>query len=139
MLQLSNTYKNLVIFLCVAAIIGAAMYHAVNASVLNNEVRVMATSGLLQNRQSVQKITIYATDRGYSPNKISLQKDVPAELTVIGNTYSCASNIAPNKLWSDTKIISFGNKTEISFTPKDLGSFQFECTGGLFGGVIEVV
>lgn len=96
------------------------------------------------NSQSVdvditQNPHIYITSSGYSPNYIKVKNGEEVHLTLTSkDAYSCASafripdlNIAVNLGPNDSK--------EITFTPTQAGKIQFNCTMGMYRGVIEVL
>lgn len=86
-----------------------------------------------------QNAEINITSSGYAPNYIRVKKGLPVNLTIISkDAFSCASafripslgisrNLAPN----DTQLITF--------TPEKIGKIQFNCSMGMFRGVIEVI
>lgn len=86
-----------------------------------------------------QKVTIRVTSHGYTPQRFSVYAGVPVELTVQSDgVYSCASAF---------RFPAFGIKLEltptdqqvVTFTPTEKGIFQFSCSMGMYGGIMEVL
>ncbi len=97
----------------------------------------------VQNTQADIPITqspqINISSNGYSPNYIRVKKGETVNLTLkTKDAFSCASafripslNIAKNLQPNDTQIISF--------TPTQTGKLQFNCSMGMYRGVIEII
>ena len=76
---------------------------------------------------------------GYSPNYIRVRKGEIVNLTLKStDVFSCASafripsfNIAKNLLPNDSQLVSF--------VPTQTGQFQFNCSMGMYRGIIEVI
>lgn len=96
-------------------------------------------AGEVQQEATNQNPVIDVTSRGYLPNYIKVKKGYPVNLTLRSkDAFSCASafripalgikkNLAPN----DVQVISF--------TPTEIGRIQFNCSMGMYRGVIEVI
>lgn len=88
---------------------------------------------------TIQDAEIDITSYGYVPNYIRVKKDQPVTLTLKSkNAYSCASafripalGISKNLAANDTQIITF--------TPTQKGKIQFNCSMGMYRGIIEVI
>lgn len=86
-----------------------------------------------------QNPVIEITAYGYSPNYIKVKKGEQVNLTLkTKDAFSCASafripslNIAKNLQPNDTQLISF--------VPTQAGTIQFNCSMGMYQGVIEVI
>ena len=86
-----------------------------------------------------QDAQINISFRGYSPDYFRVKKGEPVTLTLKSDSaYSCASafripslgiskNLAPN----DTQVVTF--------TPDKAGKIQFNCSMGMYRGIIEVI
>lgn len=88
---------------------------------------------------TTQNAQIDVTSGGYTPNYIRVKKDLPVNLTLKNkDAYSCASafripslGISRNLSVNDTQIVTF--------TPTKVGKIKFNCSMGMYRGVIEVV
>lgn len=91
------------------------------------------------NTPITQNPEINITSTGYTPNYIQVKKGETVNLTLKStNAFSCASafripslNIAKNLQPNDTQLISF--------VPTQTGQIQFNCSMGMYRGVIEVI
>ena len=90
-------------------------------------------------KTTTQNAQIDVTSYGYTPNYIRVKKDQEVTLTLKSkDAYSCASafripslGISKNLTANDTQIITF--------TPTKIGKINFNCSMGMYRGVIEVV
>lgn len=88
---------------------------------------------------TTQNQEIDVTSSGYFPNFIRVKKGEPVNLTLKSkDAYSCASafripalGIKKNLAANDTQVITF--------TPTDPGKIQFNCSMGMYRGIIEVI
>jgi|GEM_PF-4040511 len=87
----------------------------------------------------VQKVTLTAVDSGYKEKSLTLKKDIPAELTIIGQTNGCASAIVAKDLWQGVKQVTKGQSQTVSFTPTKTGTFKGACAMGMYTFNIKVV
>lgn len=93
----------------------------------------------LQNLATTQNAEIAITSRGYEPSYIRVKKDQLVTLTLKSkDAFNCASafripslGISKNLAANDTQVISF--------TPTKAGRLQFNCSMGMYRGVIEVM
>lgn len=86
-----------------------------------------------------QDYEILVTSNGYAPNYVRVKRGLPVTLTIISkDAYSCASafripalkiskNLQPNEVYT------------LTFTPEKEGKIQFNCSMGMYRGVIEVI
>ncbi len=85
----------------------------------------------------VQIVRMTESNRGYSPNRFTLKKDMPVKWIIDAEEpYSCASSIVLPKL-SISKDLSAGENV-IEFTPKTAGAMPFSCSMGMYRGVFIV-
>lgn len=85
-----------------------------------------------------QNVQINVTSQGYSPNYIKVKKGEPVNLTLkTVDAFSCASafripslGIAKNLAPNETQLITF--------TPTKSGQIPFNCSMGMFRGIISV-
>ena len=83
-------------------------------------------------------VNITQSGSGYSPNQITVQKDVPVKLLVNGtNQYVCTSIMVIPKFKVWTRLAEGIN--EIEFTPTESGPVKFSCAMGMYTGVINVI
>lgn len=86
-----------------------------------------------------QDVRINVTSQGYTPNYFRVKKGEPVNITLKSvDAYSCASafripslGIKKNLMANDSQIITF--------TPDKTGKIQFNCSMGMYRGVIEVI
>jgi sulfite exporter TauE/SafE/copper chaperone CopZ len=93
-------------------------------------------SGTFENGKQI--ITITQSARGYSPNKLTVKKDVPVKLLVNAtDLYSCsASLVIPEyNIFTSLKM----GTNEFEFTPTRVGTAKFSCSMGMYTGVINVI
>jgi len=85
----------------------------------------------------VQVVRMTENNNGYSPNKFSIQKDIPVKWIIEAKApYSCASVILIPKL-KIQKFLSAGENV-VEFTPTESGSLPFSCSMGMYTGVFNV-
>ena len=114
---------------------GLSIYGAIVASGFQ-----VSLGGTTQNEVSVtQNPEITITSNGYSPRHIKVKKGEPVNIKLTSrDAYSCAlafripslgivKNLGPN----DTQLVTF--------TPTQEGKIQFNCSMGMYTGVIEVL
>lgn len=149
---LGDAYKQRFLKLAAVAVIYLGIT-SVNASLvaLNSPITLQSmvenfpititfdTSGDAQEEATNQNPVIDVTSRGYLPNYIKVKKGYQVSLTLKSkDAFSCASafripalgikkNLAPN----DVQVISF--------TPTEVGRIQFNCSMGMYRGIIEVI
>ncbi len=86
-----------------------------------------------------QNPVIEITAYGYSPNYIKVKKGEQVNLTLIAkDAFSCASAFRI-PLLGISKNLQPNDKQLISFVPTQAGSIQFNCSMGMYRGVIEVI
>lgn len=91
------------------------------------------------NFQVVQNPTIEVTSAGYTPGYIKVKKDMPVTLTIKSiNAYSCALAFRIPEL-GISKNLTPNDTQMITFTPRKAGKLQFNCSMGMYRGVIEVI
>jgi len=87
----------------------------------------------------VQSATITVTNSGYTPQIITLKKDIPVRLTL--NTIdvqSCSRSFTIPAL-NIQKLLPQSGQTIIEFTPHDLGPLAFSCSMGMYTGRFNVI
>jgi plastocyanin domain-containing protein len=86
-----------------------------------------------------QNPQIAVTASGYSPDLIRVKKGEEVHLTLNSqDAYSCASAFRIPSL--GIKVNLKANETKvITFTPTQSGKIQFNCSMGMYRGVIEVI
>ncbi|MCX6795193.1 MAG: sulfite exporter TauE/SafE family protein [Candidatus Falkowbacteria bacterium] len=85
----------------------------------------------------VQVVRMIEGNRGYSPNKFSIKKDVPVKWIIDAQApYSCASSLVLPKM-NIEKTLEAGENI-IEFTPTETGKLPFSCSMGMYTGVFNV-
>ena len=100
---------------------------------IQNEEKI---SGTLEDGKRVIKITQYGN--GYSPNKLTVRKNIPVKLLINAtNLYSCSASfvIPAYNIFSGLKE----GINEFEFTPTKTGPVRFSCSMGMYTGVINVI
>lgn len=93
----------------------------------------------LNNLATNQDVNINITKNGYEPNYFRVRKDEPVTLIVKNNDiYNCASAFRIPAL-GISKNLSEKSREVITFTPTKAGKLQFNCSMGMYRGVIEVI
>lgn len=102
----------------------------------NKDQQQEKLSGEIINGEQVVKIT--QSGSGYSPNKMTVKKDVPVKLLVNAtNLYVCTSSFVIPKFNIQTDFVEGIN--EVKFTPTETGPIKFSCSMGMYTGVINVI
>lgn len=96
-------------------------------------------SQLVPIEAGVQKAMLTAINGGYLEKNIVLRKDVPTELTLVGQTSGCASAIVARDFWTGIKQVNKGKIEVVSFTPTKTGTFKGACAMGMYTFNIQVI
>lgn len=104
-----------------------------------NDNRIEWADGPSVNQdQSVQKVVINISNRGYTPNLVKVKKGLPVELTLVSkDTYSCALAFVFREFGINTMLKSNDTQT-FKFTPEKKGEFVFTCSMGMYSGTLKV-
>ena len=86
-----------------------------------------------------QDVRINVTTGGYTPDYFRVKKGEPVTLTLKSvDAYSCASAFRIPSLGIKTNLKA--DDTQVfSFTPEKIGKIQFNCSMGMYWGIIEVI
>ncbi len=85
----------------------------------------------------VQIVKMTETYRGYSPNKFTVQKNLPVRWVIDAkDPYSCASSIVMQKFNIRKNLVA--GKNIIEFTPTETGAIPFSCSMGMYTGAFYV-
>ncbi|MBI2596102.1 sulfite exporter TauE/SafE family protein [Candidatus Daviesbacteria bacterium] len=88
---------------------------------------------------TTQSPEIEITSYGYNPSYIRVKKDEPVTLTLKArDAFSCASAFRIPAL-GIRKNLGANDTQTITFTPTQTGRIQFNCSMGMYRGVIEVI
>lgn len=86
-----------------------------------------------------QSSQILISAQGYTPSYIRVKKDEPVTLTLKSvNAFNCASAFRIPSLGISRNLTPNDTQT-ITFTPKQPGKIQFNCSMGMYLGTIDVV
>lgn len=95
--------------------------------------------GQIPQQQISQNFQIDVSSRGYTPNYIKVQKDREVTLTLKSQgAYSCASAFRIPSL-KISRNLSLNDTQTVTFTPAKVGKIKFNCSMGMYRGIIEVV
>jgi plastocyanin domain-containing protein len=112
----------------------------VNAPFFNYAVKSTSNSGMAlkaEIKNGQQSITIAATNQGYVPNVLYVQKGLPLKLIVSGDQInSCNNQLIIPSLNIKKKLVSGENVIEFTPQGEDL---SFSCWMGMLRGIIKVV
>jgi len=112
---------------------------SIHGALVASGFQLSAKSNVQNEAAITQNPEIIITSSGYSPSYIKVKKGVPVNITLTSrNAYSCAlafripslgiiKNLGPN----DTQLVTF--------TPTQEGKIQFNCSMGMYTGIIEVL
>ncbi len=137
-----------------AALIGMSIYSINNGAGLTGSIYTLqnfyqvavhpevisrATNKQVIIKNGVQSTTITATNDGYSPQVITLKKDVPVQLTVTTvDVQSCSRSFTIPGL-NIQKLLPESGDTIIEFTPHNLGPLAFSCSMGMYTGRFNII
>lgn len=108
----------------------AAVHPNVLSAAINKEVII---------KNGIQETQITVTNNGYTPQVITLKKDIPVRLTL--NTIdvqSCSRSFTIPAL-NIQKLLPESGETIIEFTPHNLGALAFSCSMGMYTGRFNIV
>jgi sulfite exporter TauE/SafE len=99
-----------------------------------------SSGGSAMNVQNgVQLVQITVNNNGYSPRKIRVKAGVPVQLTVsTKDVYSCASSFMMKSFNVSIQLAPTDSKT-VTFTPLQKGQYQFNCSMGMYKGIMEAI
>lgn len=105
----------------------------------NLPIRIDLNEGRSSDLSVNQNPVIEITSSGYTPDYIRVKKDTLVTLTLKSiNAYSCALAFRIPELGISKNLTS--NDTQlITFTPTKLGKLQYNCSMGMYRGIIEVI
>lgn len=93
----------------------------------------------IQIKNGVQNITITVNNGGYSPNLLTLKKDIPVHLTLKTNNIQSCSRAFTIPALNIQKLLPSTGETVIDFTPKTLGALTFSCSMGMYTGRFNII
>lgn len=131
----------LVIILGLASINGAFVAVGLRFSI-DPVIKIFTVNDVstMQNVNFNQNPTITITSSGYSPNYIRVKKGVPVTLTLVGkDAFSCASTFRLPTLGLSANLKGPNDIQRLTFTPQSIGQIPFNCSMGMYSGVIEVL
>lgn len=85
-------------------------------------------------KKGVQKATI-KVDNGFSPATVIVKTGKLVELTFDTKSRGCATEVVFRTL-KIRKALTDGKKTVVTFTPKNAGTYVFECPMGMYKGKV---
>lgn len=107
------------------------------ASGLSSQAVAQAPVAKAEIRDGVQVVRIAATEKGYTPNLLIVQKNLPVQWIIEGRQLnSCNNEIIVPALQLQQKLRT--GETMIEFTPGD-SDLRFSCWMGMIQGIIKVV
>ncbi len=87
----------------------------------------------------VQNVDINVTSNGYNPTYIKVKKGVPLKLNLKStDAYSCASAFRIPALGIERNLQPNGSDS-FEFTPQKSETIAFNCSMGMYRGIIEVI
>jgi uncharacterized protein len=92
-----------------------------------------------QNDVTSQNTEINITSHGYAPNYFRVKNNQPVTLTLkTQDVFSCASAFRIPSLGISQNLGPNDSRT-ITFTPTQKGKIQFNCSMGMYTGIMEVI
>lgn len=91
-----------------------------------------------QKSKPFQTITVKITKKGFEPNELSLQRDVPARITFIRQTTeTCATEVVfPD--YKISKSLPLNKPVKVEFMPTKEGELKFACGMDMLRGKVIV-
>jgi uncharacterized protein len=87
----------------------------------------------------VQNTLITVTNSGYTPQTITLKKDIPVHLTLnTQNVQNCSRSFTIPAL-NIQKLLPETGETVVEFTPHELGPLAFSCSMGMYTGRFNII
>jgi plastocyanin domain-containing protein len=86
-----------------------------------------------------QTATINVTNSGYSPQNITLKKDVPVKLNLVTNQVENCSRSFTIPSLNIEKLLPETGTTTIEFTPNKEGLLTFACSMGMYTGKFNII
>jgi len=94
---------------------------------------------MARDNQGVQEVRINVSSNGYSPQHVTLKKDIPARLILnTSGTGGCARAFTIPSLRLQ-KILPVTGTETLEFTPTKAGPLVFTCSMGMYSGVFNVI
>ncbi len=92
-----------------------------------------------QIENGIQSTSITVTNSGYTPQVITLKKDVPVRLSLITqDVQSCSRSFSIPTL-NIQQLLPETGTTIVEFTPKTLGALAFSCSMGMYTGRFNII
>lgn len=135
----SGNSTTLAVIVVAVVMVGAFFIFSRGGGDNNTSVQGVSDTPLSQVVDGKQKVAVTVSSSSYSPRTVKVKKDVPVELTFLGQGYGCATAIVSRDFWSGVKYVEKGQQEVVSFTPTKTGKFKYTCTMGMYTGWIEVV
>lgn len=140
--QIGEIYKNIFYKVVAVFLITLSIYTFTNGLRLSGvnltiKKNIVSQNSVIDN--NIQKVTIKLDNKiGYTPNSITLRKDVPVELSVFaGSATTCVREfVVPNL--KINKVVPDKEPLIIKFTPRKLGKIPFTCSMGMYYGEFNV-
>lgn len=108
----------------------AAVHPEVLSAAINKEVVI---------KGGVQETVITVTNDGYSPQLITLKKDIPVRLILNTiNVQSCSRSFTIPAL-NIQKLLPQSGQTIVEFTPRSIGALAFSCSMGMYTGRFNII
>jgi len=90
-------------------------------------------------QNGIQKVAVQVVDNGYLPNSFKVKVGVPVELTLTTkDTFSCASSFLMKSFNISLQLAPTDRQT-VTFTPTKPGKYPFNCSMGMYKGIMEVI
>jgi plastocyanin domain-containing protein len=87
--------------------------------------------------KGVQRATV-AVDGGYSPATVSVKAGQPVELTFLRKEESGCGDLVQFPTLGLKRALKTGEKTILTFTPKNAGTIAFTCGMNMYRGQVVV-
>lgn len=135
----------LVILLGLTSIKGALVAFGFGVPSFNSVVKVFTVNdsdvrGGGSNAPINQNPTIEVRSSGYNPSYVRVKKGEPVTITIVGkDAYSCAIAFRLPTLGMGVNLKGPNDVEKITFTPTQTGQIPFNCSMGMYRGVIEVL
>ncbi len=95
-------------------------------------------AGAKKQSEKTQALTVTLTDKGYQPERLKLQRGVPARITFVRKfEATCATEIIIPK-YNIKRDLPMNDPVVVEFTPEKSGEVDFTCSMKMVGGKITV-
>jgi len=91
-----------------------------------------------ERRARIQEATITLTDKGYQPDRVRLNRGIPARLIFVRKfAATCATEITLEQ-YNIKRDLPLNQPVVVEFTPLKAGQLEYTCSMKMVGGKIDI-